>query len=85
MTPPRTTLPFRPGGRFPSTVIATASRALQTALSGTTHPRWFVERCICPGGQFEVIRVDYRHRLVRTDPLRQWRLIRHQRYDKIRA
>lgn len=83
-------LPFRLSRAFPSAVIHNACQALQVAVAsppGTPPPRsgWFLERCICPGGWFEVIRVDFKHRLVRTKRRSDWILLDHEKYEKLRT
>jgi hypothetical protein len=81
-------LPFRTNKRFPKQVIHTAREALEAVLSEDATPgprRWFIERCTCSGGWFEVVRIDYKHRLVRTKRRPAWELLNHQEYDKLRA
>ncbi|WP_281084393.1 hypothetical protein [Klebsiella quasivariicola] len=88
--PQRQTLPFRLGRAFPPAVIRNACCALQavvTAPAGAPPRRagWYLERCHCPGGWFEVIRVDFKHRLVRTKRRPGWVLLNHAEYDKLRT
>ncbi|HCQ8422348.1 TPA: hypothetical protein OME38_004549 [Klebsiella oxytoca] len=86
----RKKLPFRLSRPFPPSVIRNACQALQAAITrpaGTQPPRsgWFLERCTCPGGWFEVIRVDFKHRLVRTKRQSDWILLGHEKYNKLRT
>lgn len=86
----RQKLPFRISRQFPPAVIRNACQALQVALvnsAGAQPPRsgWFLDRCICSGGWFEVIRVDFRHRLVRTKRRPDWVLLDHEKYNKLRT
>lgn len=76
---------LRVARNIPSDVVLSAELALDLLQSGETLPAHYRhQRCTCPGGWFEVVRLR-QYRLVRRRGATRWELMTHQTYNKLRV
>ena len=76
---------MRVARNIPAEVVSNAEQALALLQSGETLPvHYRYQRCTCPGGWFEVVRLR-QYRLVRRRGASRWELMTHQTYNKLRV